>query len=144
MRIWSLHPRHLDRQALIACWRETLLAQKVLLGETKGYIRHPQLIRFQELDDPVAGIGTYLQALVAEATARSYTFDATKIVRTEPSLRMTVTRGQLDLETEHLAGKLRQRSPELAAHFPPAEGVRPHPLFDVIDGPVADWERATA
>ena len=100
MRIWSLHPRHLDRQALIACWRETLLAQKVLLGETKGYTRHPQLIRFQELDDPVAGIGTYLQALVAEATARGYTFDATKIVRTEPSLRMTVTRGQLDLETE--------------------------------------------
>ena len=27
MRIWSLHPSLLDRQGLIACWRETLLAQ---------------------------------------------------------------------------------------------------------------------
>ena len=32
MRIWSLHPQHLDRQALIACWRETLLAQAVIAG----------------------------------------------------------------------------------------------------------------
>lgn len=144
MRIWSLHPHHLDRQALIACWRETLLAQKVLLGETKGYTRHPQLLRFQELNDPVMGIGTYLDALVTEATARGYTFNATKIVGTDPALRMTVTTGQLSLETDHLAGKLRQRSPELARHFPPNEGVLPHPLFDVIDGPVAHWEKATA
>ena len=30
MRLWSLHPRHLDRQGLTGCWRETLLAQAVL------------------------------------------------------------------------------------------------------------------
>ena len=54
MRIWSLHPEYLDRQGLVACWRESLLAQKVLAGQTVGYIRHPQLARFRVLDDPLA------------------------------------------------------------------------------------------
>lgn len=30
MRLWSLHPKYLDRQGLLAVWREGLLAQKVL------------------------------------------------------------------------------------------------------------------
>jgi hypothetical protein len=34
MRLWSLHPKHLDRQGLLAVWREGLLAQEVLRGET--------------------------------------------------------------------------------------------------------------
>ncbi|OAD21125.1 DNA-(apurinic or apyrimidinic site) lyase / pyrimidine dimer DNA glycosylase, partial [Candidatus Thiomargarita nelsonii] len=37
MRLWSLHPKYLDPKGLVALWRETLLAQKVLLGETRGY-----------------------------------------------------------------------------------------------------------
>ncbi|MBN7552383.1 pyrimidine dimer DNA glycosylase, partial [Mycobacteroides abscessus subsp. abscessus] len=28
MRLWSLHPGNLDAKGLVACWRETLLAQK--------------------------------------------------------------------------------------------------------------------
>ena len=43
MRIWSLHPKLLDSKGLVALWRETLLATKVLEGATKGYITHPQL-----------------------------------------------------------------------------------------------------
>lgn len=35
MRLWSLHPSLLDRQALVAGWREALLAQKVLEGLTR-------------------------------------------------------------------------------------------------------------
>ena len=76
MRIWSLHPKYLDRQGLVACWRESLLAQKVLAGQTVGYIRHPQLARFRVLDDPLAGIGSYLQGLADEAARRGYRFDA--------------------------------------------------------------------
>jgi Pyrimidine dimer DNA glycosylase len=37
MRLWTLHPRYLDSQGLVAAWREALLAQKVLAGETRGY-----------------------------------------------------------------------------------------------------------
>lgn len=47
MRLWSLHPSLLDRAALVAGWREALLAQKVLRGETTGYRHHPQLERFR-------------------------------------------------------------------------------------------------
>jgi len=43
MRIWSIHPKYLDRKGLIACWRETLLAKNVLLEKTKGYKNHSQL-----------------------------------------------------------------------------------------------------
>ena len=46
MRLWSPHPRYLDRPGLTAAWREALLAQKVLTGTTRGYRSHPQLVRF--------------------------------------------------------------------------------------------------
>jgi len=55
---------------------------------------------------------------------------------------LTVTRGQLDVEAGHLLAKLEQRSPSCAAAFPPVADVVPHPLFTVVPGPVADWERA--
>ena len=50
MRLWSLHPSYLDSIGLVALWREGLLARKVLLGQTKGYTHHPQLIRFRETE----------------------------------------------------------------------------------------------
>jgi len=31
MRLWSIHPKYLDRQGLLAVWRESLLAQSVLI-----------------------------------------------------------------------------------------------------------------
>ena len=73
--MWSLHPSLLDRQGLIACWREALLAQAVLAGRTAGYRHHPQLTRFREAQDPMAAIGAYLMELADEATARGYRFD---------------------------------------------------------------------
>lgn len=36
MRLWSLHPRYLDRKGHPAAWREGLLAQAVLSGQTRG------------------------------------------------------------------------------------------------------------
>lgn len=36
MRLWSLHPNCLDAQGLVALWREALLAQAVLRGQTRG------------------------------------------------------------------------------------------------------------
>lgn len=142
MRIWSLHPGYLDRQGLVACWRESLLAQKVLAGKTVGYTRHPQLARFRVLDDPLAGIGAYLQGLADEAGLRGYRFDVSRIARPDHVLTLTVTRGQLDVEAAHLLAKLKERSPERVAGFPKPADLLPHPLFTVAPGPVADWERA--
>ncbi|MEM0014984.1 MAG: pyrimidine dimer DNA glycosylase/endonuclease V [Zestosphaera sp.] len=57
MKLWSLHPKHLDRVGLLALWREGLLAQKVLQGLTKGYRHRPQLERFKRTENPLLYIG---------------------------------------------------------------------------------------
>src|SRR5512146_3456780 len=129
MRLWTLHPRHLDAAGLVALWREALLAQAVLLGRTRGYTRHPQLERFRNSPDPVASIASYLRAIADEATSRGYAFDASRIVAPEsPTPRIAETKGQLLYEWEHLGRKLRRRSP--AWHRTQYAGVQPtpHPL----------------
>lgn len=144
MRLWSLHPAQLDRAALVSGWREGLLAQAVLLGRTRGYTSHPQLERFRELGDPATGVITWLVGLADEADQRGYRFDRTRLAgEPDPTLRMPVTDGQLDLERAHLLAKCRVRAPEWAARLE-GEPARPHPLFDVVSGPVAGWERAAA
>ncbi len=145
MRLWSLHPQYLDAAGLVACWRETLLAQKVLRGLTRGYTKHPQLERWREQADPEAAIGAYLHFLHAEASARGYRFDASRIA-TRPAVPerwlgvMEVSEGQLALEREHLRAKLEARSPEA---LPGLDDIaQPHPLFATVPGPIAPWERA--
>ncbi|KXO89850.1 hypothetical protein AXK56_06750 [Tsukamurella pulmonis] len=145
MRIWSVHPRYLDRQALVACWRETLLAQAVLAGRTKGYTQHPQLERFRATPEPLAAAGSYLAALADEADARGYRFDRARI--DEPATTVApidVTDGQLDLEWAHLAAKLAARNPEVAERWREVVTPDPHPSFQRVPGPVASWERAQA
>jgi hypothetical protein len=144
MRLWSLHPRHLDRQGLTACWRESLLAQAVLAGRTRGYTRHPQHERFREHPDALELIGAYLTGVADEAAARGYRFDRGRILHeTPPTPRMTVTEGQLQHEWRHLLAKLERRSPDLAGRWRGSE-PQPHPLFRVVPGPVAAWERVMA
>lgn len=142
MRLWSLHPRYLDRQGLTACWREALLAQAVLTGGTRGYQRHPQLDRFRRTTDPVAAIGAYLEAVRGDAQRRGYRFDSSRVVRSVSVEPVPVTDGQLALERRHLAAKLAHRSPGLLAALP-AE-VDAHPMFVVRPGDVEPWERATS
>ena len=142
MRIWSVHPRHLDRQGLVACWRESLLAQAVLAGATRGYRWHPQLERFRAQPEPLAAIGAYLTGLRCEAQARGYRFDATRIqLPDQPVPLLTVTDGQLEAEWRHLGAKLEARSPQDAERWR-ADRPAPHPLFTVVTGPVAGWERS--
>jgi hypothetical protein len=144
MRIWTLHPKYLDAKGLVALWRETLLAQAVLLGQTRGYTNHPQLNRFKATPDPVAAIASYLEAVAAEATRRGYRFDAGKIARTRHEGKIATARGQLDYEWEHLRAKLQARAPEVLAALKDVERPVPHPLFRIVPGGVADWEVVTS
>lgn len=137
MRIWSLHPSQLDRQGLLACWRETLLAQAVLAGRTRGYTQHPQLQRFREQSEPLQVVGNYLKAVADEADRRGYRFDRARILEAGAVPQIPVSDGQLEFEWQHLQRKIAERSPELAGGAP-----HPHPLFRVVPGPIADWERA--
>ncbi|MDJ1372450.1 pyrimidine dimer DNA glycosylase/endonuclease V [Gulosibacter molinativorax] len=140
MRIWSLHPAHLDHAGLVACWRETLLAQVVLAGETKGYRNHPQLARFRDTSDALGAIGAYLDGIAMEATARGYNFNAGKIRERGFDERLPVTEGQLEYEWRHLGEKLERRSPEYAERWR-ASTPTAHPLFTVVPGAIESWER---
>ena len=168
MRLWSISPHYLDRQGLLAVWREGLLAQKVLQGETKGYKNHPQLERFRNVYNPAKGLnplyylGLYLLDIIKEADGRGYSFDIEKIkhIPTKPrEYQLTVTTGQLDYEFKLLQNKLLFGRENLSALPKYIENHRlflehnknwmdnigeiiiPHPLFKVIEGDIEKWER---
>ncbi|HIV56673.1 MAG TPA: pyrimidine dimer DNA glycosylase/endonuclease V [Candidatus Stackebrandtia faecavium] len=141
MRLWSIHPRHHDRQALTACWREALLAQAVITEPDRGYSHHPQLRRFQQIENPRAAIGDYLSAIADEADARGYHFARGKIRTTGAAEPITVNDGQLRYEWGHLLAKLKLRSPDVWERWQLIAFPDPHPLFSVVDGPIAEWEK---
>ena len=142
MRLWTVHPRYLDPQGLVALWREALLARAVLRGETRGYRHHPQLQRFQAHAAPRSAISVFLAGVHAEARARGYSFDASKVGPVRTALaRVPTTSGQLDHEWQHLLGKLRVRNPELFKRWRLLRRPEAHPLFEIVPGGVAEWER---
>jgi hypothetical protein len=141
MRLWSVHPKYLDPKGLVAVWREALLAQKVLLGETRGYRHHPQLERFRAHPDSAAMIAAYLSSIHEESRIREYRFDASKI-RAEPcGMTAEETEGQLLFEWNHLLSKLSVRAPSLHHELRSVALPESHPLFRIVPGPKQPWER---
>ena len=144
MRLWSLHPRHLDGKGLVALWREGLLARAVLRGRTRGYRHHPQLARFRRCADPVAALDAYLHHVLVEARRRGYRFDESKI-RAAPGVsswpRRRLHAGQLAFEWQHLLAKLRARDPDRWRRERRGQPAC-HPSFRVVAGDVESWERA--
>ena len=162
MRIWSLHPSLLDRRALVACWRETLLAQKVLRGLTRGYTNHPQLIRFRAHPQPLEAVAAYLSGLADEADARGYSFNRALIGAGESVgkncvdkvenpyasvARIPVPLGQLEYELAFLRHKVAGRDPEWERRLSERLAARgelaacAHPLFEVVPGAIEPWEK---
>ncbi|WP_109210106.1 MULTISPECIES: pyrimidine dimer DNA glycosylase/endonuclease V [Microbacterium] len=142
MRLWSVHPSILDRMALVSSWREGLLAQRVLVGGTRGYTKHPQLERFRATDEPLDAIGHFLTAVRLEAVRRRYAFDGSRVLRPDAANPgIPVTTGQLAFELAHLRAKVMVRDaawlPRLPAIAPPA------PSFAETPGDIESWERGT-
>lgn len=144
MRLWTIHPKHLDAKGLTALWREALLAQKVLQGKTRGYKHHPQLKRFFATGAPVAAVASYLSVVHQEAARRGYRFDRTKISRRRFQGTIEETNGQLFYEWRHLKNKLQARAPESFRACETVTTPEPHPLFRIVDGPVKEWEKVTS
>lgn len=140
MRLWSVHPRYLDAIGLVALWREALLAQAVLHGETRGYRHHPQLRRFLDSADPRRSIAAFLWPVQHEAVRRGYRFDAGKIRGPAGAPTLTVSAGQLAYEWQRLTARLSLRAPEWLARLGGDLPPDPHPLFTVVPGNVAAWE----
>lgn len=148
MRLWSIHPKHLDQKGLTALWREALLAQAVLLGKTKGYKNHSQLIRFKEYKDPVAAIGKYLLEVQEQASIRGYNYNKDLIVKPNEKVEpKETTTKQLEFEIQHLLNKLyiRSKDPEhilnIELLLTGKYDIDPHPMFSVVEGDIEPWEK---
>ena len=141
MRLWSLHPQYLDTKGLLAAWREGLLAQHVLLGLTKGYRHHPQLIRFRSTSDPVQAIGSYLTEIGNEAEQRHFKFARDKIHSSSCANPIPVTEGQVAFEWQHLLKKIERRDLDRYHKVKSIQTPQCHPLFMVVAGDIEPWER---
>lgn len=107
MRLWSVAPQYLDSKGLVACWRESLLAQHVLLGQTVGYKNHPQLNRFRYNQN---ALSYYLYTIWAEAQNRGYNFDKNRIQNpTKLFNPVSVTDKQILYELNLLHSKISNR-----------------------------------
>lgn len=144
MRLWSLSPKYLDRQGLLAVWREGLLAKKVLEGKTRGYKNHPQLLRFKEQEKPIDYIKAYLQGIYQEAVSRGYKFNREKAGLLKKKLKnIKVSSGQIEHEMEHLLKKLAKRDKSRYNELRGLTKLVLHPLFKAKKGGIESWEKVT-
>lgn len=141
MRLWSIHPKYLDALGLVSLWRESLLAQKVLRGETKGFKNHPQLKRFKDHSKPEQAIANYLLKIWEEAKLRGYNFDRRKIEVLSSIKKIPVTGSQLKYEFDWLCKKLKKRNLSKYQDLFSVKKIESHPIFRVIEGEIEDWEK---
>ena len=112
-----------------------------MLGKTKGYKNHPQLIRFKRTSDPILYIGTYLYYVYLEGKRRGYNFNKDKIIKYDLRLKMPVTIGQINFEFQHLLQKLKVRDMKKYEEIKDEKTIEPNPIFYIIDGDIEDWEK---
>ena len=141
MRLWSLNPFYLDQKGLGAVWREGLLAQEVLMGKTRGWKNHPQLIRFKNHNDPINAIGFYLLKIFEEGCNRGYSFNKLKITKAVGKVdKIKISKGQLAYEFKILKDRVQKRNYrkflELFEFCRKEAFPKPHPLFHAVDGEV--------
>lgn len=132
MRIWSIHPKHLDVKRLVALWRETLLAKAVLEGKTKGYTKHSQLDRWRKTENPVDAINMYLSKIYEESVKRGYNFDKTKFNNATIKTPIALTKGQFEYEIKHLQNKVGT----IESNYDYITD-----MFDLVPGDVEPWEK---
>lgn len=142
MRLWSISPKYLDKKGLLALWRESLLAQKVLANKTRGYRKHPQLERFKQQRSALAAIGFYLCAIYKEGKKRRYNFTKNKIIKISKNIKpIKVSCGQIAFEFRHLLAKLKNRDRKNYQALLKTKNIRLHPLFIRTKGKIEQWER---
>ncbi|MDD3284005.1 MAG: pyrimidine dimer DNA glycosylase/endonuclease V [Patescibacteria group bacterium] len=141
MRLWSIHPKYLDKIGLVALWRESLLAKKVLEGKTKGYKNHPQLERFKKSKNSISSINQYLLYIIEEAKRRNYNFDVKKIQIPKKFETIKVNSKQLEYEFNHLIKKLEKRSPDEIKKLKAIKKIEANSIFETIQGKIENWEK---
>lgn len=130
MSLWSVHPKYLDKQGLIALWREGLLAQKALSGELDIQLNNQVWQRFKTSENPLKAIGSYLSFIASEGARRGYKFGHEKIIYPNFDDNDFEVRPQdLIFEMKHLRDKLKLRDKEKWHEANQVEVVEPNPAF---------------
>lgn len=148
MRIWSFHPKYLDKQGLSRAINEGIAGNKALRKTGEGYPpsweKHSQLERFKTTAIPGIYSQLYLDRLfmikynswMLETNQEPFFDD---IENPYPKLKVTI--GQLKYEWQRYLKKISKRSPKLYEELKSIELPEPHPLFNIIDGDVESWEK---
>ena len=139
MRLWSIHPKYLDKIGLVALWRESLLAKKVLENKTRMYKNHPQLVRFKNSKNPIKFINKYLETIYNEAKSRGYNFDIKKFQKTKLYKKINISSGQLEYEIKHLSKKIKTRAPKEIKRL--EKNIITNPIFKAVSGKIESWEK---
>jgi len=87
-------------------------------------------------------ISDYLKYIFHEAQKRNYRFDYSRILDYPNFNQIETTELQLLFEWNHLIGKLKIRSPQIAKKWENIIVPDPHPLFVIVPGKVELWEKS--
>jgi len=129
MRVWIVHPKYLDCKGLVALWRETLLARKVLKGKTKGWRNHPQLNKFKTHKNPVAAVNSYLLFVLEESEKRCYKFNKRKIEKSFTKKKIKISKKEVISDFEDLKNKLKKRDPKRYREIVKVKKIEVNPIF---------------
>ncbi|NIM47035.1 MAG: hypothetical protein GTN40_02650 [Candidatus Aenigmarchaeota archaeon] len=129
MRVWIVHPKYLDCKGLVALWRETLLARKVLKGKTKGWRNHPQLNKFKTHKNPVAAVNTYLLYVLEESEKRCYKFNKRKIEKSFTKNKIKIPKKEVVSDFEDLKNKLKKRDSKRYIEIVKVKEIEVNPIF---------------
>jgi len=129
MRVWIVHPKYLDCKGLVALWRETLLARKVLKGKTKGWRNHPQLNKLKNHKNSVAAVNTYLLYVWKESEKRCYKFNKRKIEKNFTKKKIKIPKKEVISDFEELKNKLKKRDPKRYREIVKVKKIEVNPIF---------------
>ena len=146
MRLWTIHPKYLDRQGLVALWREGIGALRELerpVERKSNYYKHPQLTPFKNSSQSIPFLKQYLFYVYLEAVNRGYKFNLTKLNMTKYDMKcgIELSTKQIKFEYVHLKDKLMNRRSKLFLRRLPNNfyNMSVNPVFTVIDNDELYW-----
>lgn len=144
MRIWSLHPKYLDKKELIDSWNDGLRTIGILTRNHQGSIFRPELSRFRSQSEPIIAVEKYLLSIANEAKRRGYMVDIRKLpsIPVVVSHKIPVSSGQIEYEWRQLMHVLAGRSPGFLRRIEYSPSHDINPIFYKRPGhDIETWEK---
>lgn len=132
MCLWSIHPKYLDKNGLIALWREGLSAQKALSNGAGSCQNNAQVLRFKKEDNPLKAIGSYLSFVASEGARQGVKLNHEKILYPNFDKEfIEVDAAQVIFEAEFLKSKLTVRDKAKFKDLSRCRKIETNPIFNI-------------